>query len=1369
MAGDLTEQTLRAEKWLVNQKWKLRSHRDYRPRSDLQITERFLSAVPRELLRGLVQYLQGVATEENPLIEGSPYFGTWIFSRHIWERDQSPDDNTLIFVQTMVVGTGLTAGFIVEKGCAYQVTQTFYWDVETIPTVLDSTSGVAYSLAAISFDKETGLYRAVLEKRERKVITTGAFTSARDSSATETTQKWKGVRTGNLDENGAAVVVDTMTLEVGKVKKQDIRKNDDCTTDIDQVIELAVDQPITEWEKNHSETAETAKATQGIAETEPGAPADGVIVEVLQDYTSHGKARKSVRTRTAVDQPATDWEKTHAETTVTAKATQGTVETIPNNPAAGTIVEVVQDLTPFGKTRKAVRTRTAIDQTAANYVKSHAETVSEAKHTQGADVAEPGAPDAGVIVEVDQEPTPHGKARTLVRTRTAVDQPTTDWEKNHAETAATVKATQGTEETEPGAPSAGTIIEVSQDLTAHGKARKAVRTRTAVDQPITEWDKSHAETIATVKATQGTAETEPGAPSDGTIVEVSQDYTQFGKARKAVRTRTAVDQTMTEWQKAHDETVVTAKATQGTEETVPNDPAAGTIVEVSQDPTPYGKARKSVRTRTAVDQPITQWSKTHAETAVIAKATQGTVSTEPETPAAGTVVEIAQDYTQFGKARKQVATRTAVDQPTTEWEKTHAETVVTVKATQGTEETVPDAPAAGTIVEVTQDLTQFGKARKAVRTRTAVDQEATDYLNSHAETVTEAKHTQGADLADPGTPDAGVILEAVQEPTPHGKKRTVLRTRTAVDQPISEWSKTHAETVATVKATQGTEETEPGAPAAGTIVEVTQDYTPHGKARKQVRTRTAKNQTTSNAESRADQTSATDIATQATAEVTADAVFGKIIRARNRSTEFGKFATEKETITPVNQTATDTETRADQTSAVAKATQAAAEVDATAGVGEDNKVIRARNRPTEFGLYATEREVITPVSQTATNGESRADQTSVTLLATQAAAEVTATAVAGKIVRARNRPTEFGLYATDLETIEPTDQAGQGAEVRADQTSAIVTATQADAAADESAIAGKIVRADSHPTEFGKFKTRKEVITPVNQTATDAETRSDQTSATAKATQADAEVSATRGVGEDNAIIRASNKPTEFGKVATAREVITPVNQTATNGESRADQTSVTLVATQADAEVAATPEVGKVIRATNRPTEFGKVATVKETITPTGQYSSLAFETRIGNKDGTMALHWWNNQAAGYGDALMDAASAVAQKSMSPPRLNEFGLEEGTASVWLPDDISESDVIPLSLQTIPMSFYRVKDIVSGGTIVTRVQLVTFEAYTQYLATLNAAEVALAGLSNIASGQIGSFTTTTGIHMYKMTAKSRPLTFGAWATPPAPA
>jgi len=67
------------------------------------------------------------------------------------------------------------------------------------------------------------------------------------------------------------------------------------------------------------------------------------------------------------------------------------------------------------------------------------------------------------------------------------------------------------------------------------------------------------------------------------------------------------------------------------------------------------------------------------------------------------------------------------------------------------------------------------------------------------------------------------------------------------------------------------------------------------------------------------------------------------------------------------------------------------------------------------------------------------------------------------------------------------------------------------------------------------------------------------------------------------------------------------------------------------------------------------------------------------------------------------------------------------------------------------------------------VQLVTFEAYTQYLTTLNAAEVALAGLSNIASGQIGSFTTTTGIHMYKMTAKSRPLTFGAWATPPAPA
>jgi hypothetical protein len=124
-----------------------------------------LPDVPRELLRGLVEYLQGVATETTPQIEGKPYFGTWLYTRHVWEREQGQDENTVTFIQTMVSGAGATAGFIVEKGMAYVLTQTFYWDVETLPTVTQSVAGTGYSLAAISRDRETGKHSCVLEQK----------------------------------------------------------------------------------------------------------------------------------------------------------------------------------------------------------------------------------------------------------------------------------------------------------------------------------------------------------------------------------------------------------------------------------------------------------------------------------------------------------------------------------------------------------------------------------------------------------------------------------------------------------------------------------------------------------------------------------------------------------------------------------------------------------------------------------------------------------------------------------------------------------------------------------------------------------------------------------------------------------------------------------------------------------------------------------------------------------------------------------------------------------------------------------------------------------------------------------------------------
>ena len=111
MAGDLTEQTGRAEHWLKSAKWKLRQYNDFRPRSDIQQIERFVVDVPRELLRGMVEHLVAAATVSDPQIEGGKFgTGPWTFTRIRWEREQEKDDNFLTLVQTMVAGTGAGVG-----------------------------------------------------------------------------------------------------------------------------------------------------------------------------------------------------------------------------------------------------------------------------------------------------------------------------------------------------------------------------------------------------------------------------------------------------------------------------------------------------------------------------------------------------------------------------------------------------------------------------------------------------------------------------------------------------------------------------------------------------------------------------------------------------------------------------------------------------------------------------------------------------------------------------------------------------------------------------------------------------------------------------------------------------------------------------------------------------------------------------------------------------------------------------------------------------------------------------------------------------------------------------------------------------------
>ena len=303
MAGDLTEQTARAEAWLAGQKWKLREYIDFRPRVQTQRLERFLVDVPRELLQGLVAHLVATATETDIQLEGKPFEGTWTFTRHTWERQQGGDDHRLVFVQALMSGTGHSADYEVENGCAYKVTQKFYWDVATVGAAPAGSSGVGYRIGGVSRDRTSGLFSYYLETRERMMQKIEAYTARAAADGTVSRRHWRGVRNGDVDENGNPAGIQSMSaVPDGSYLELRRSKNEDCTQDVDQDETIGIDNQTTDGEVRAGSETEVTRHTladaQESAERSTSEKEAGAIVRVDNRPTPYKNRWSTERTVT---------------------------------------------------------------------------------------------------------------------------------------------------------------------------------------------------------------------------------------------------------------------------------------------------------------------------------------------------------------------------------------------------------------------------------------------------------------------------------------------------------------------------------------------------------------------------------------------------------------------------------------------------------------------------------------------------------------------------------------------------------------------------------------------------------------------------------------------------------------------------------------------------------------------------------------------------------------------------------------------------------------------------------------------------------------------------------------------------------------
>ncbi len=128
--------------------------------------------------------------------------------------------------------------YLVENGCQYKVSHTFYWDVEALPSVSASASGVAYALQGVTRDRETGLFSCVIERRERVQQDVAEYVSSETAFATTKDAQHLGVKADKVAATGKAAGVSN-----GTMVRRRVSKNADCTSDVqnETVTEKAVE------------------------------------------------------------------------------------------------------------------------------------------------------------------------------------------------------------------------------------------------------------------------------------------------------------------------------------------------------------------------------------------------------------------------------------------------------------------------------------------------------------------------------------------------------------------------------------------------------------------------------------------------------------------------------------------------------------------------------------------------------------------------------------------------------------------------------------------------------------------------------------------------------------------------------------------------------------------------------------------------------------------------------------------------------------------------------------------------------------------------------------------------------------------------
>ena len=218
--------TAPARKWQVlnRGKWKYQFHE--------KTLVRFVEEVKmdEELCPLLLEYLASDDCRSTLQLYGQAVDSAWTPIRAWYEISNKSVGNVhairlyhALALEPEAIGDG---PYIIEDGCAYRVSWTYYWKRESVQQAPQSISGISYHIVNLQRDPETGLFNYAIEKRERVQQDIPEYVTGVTTTHETREEVHHGVR-GALDVGGKPASVGG-----GKTVRRKVTKNADCTHDV---------------------------------------------------------------------------------------------------------------------------------------------------------------------------------------------------------------------------------------------------------------------------------------------------------------------------------------------------------------------------------------------------------------------------------------------------------------------------------------------------------------------------------------------------------------------------------------------------------------------------------------------------------------------------------------------------------------------------------------------------------------------------------------------------------------------------------------------------------------------------------------------------------------------------------------------------------------------------------------------------------------------------------------------------------------------------------------------------------------------------------------------------------------------------------